>query len=519
MIKQQVLYPALKIFGFDFAGSFVTVYNNQKTNEPSPDSIFNKKIISEYDSDATFKDSAYWSNVRPVPLVEEEIRDYAEKDSLRKRLEAPEYRDSMRRRSNRFRAGALILNGYSYHARESRFTLQTNSLLTGLVNYNTIEGVNIAPKFYTGYRIDSSNFLHGTFALRYGVSNTHFNAIGRISYLRQRKDWRGRYWSAGLEAGKYVFQFNPNNPLDAMYNTISTLLYRRNYLKLYERWNGYLYFTQNLGTGFWWDVRAGFQRRIPLRNTTDFSFAQEGKGGFTENMPPEFASYTWERHNAVTAKLSVSYQPGYTYIKYPDYLQSNRSRLPVFTATYEKGFSGLFNSRVNFDKWRFAVRDEIGLRLLGSFSYNVATGGFLNTRYVNIPDLNHINGNQLTVASPYLESFQLAPYYLYSNQEPLYGEAHVEWALKGFITNKIPLLRQLRWYLITGANAYYVNDQLYHAEAFVGLDNVGYDKFRMFRIDFVQCWNSMNMHTSAIRLGLSTSGLLRVNIGDRDGAW
>ena len=249
VIKQQVLYPTIKIFGFDFAGSFVTVYNDQKANQPAPDSIFNEKIVSEYDRNANKKDTAYWVNARPVPLLEDEHKDYFIKDSLRLIFEDPHYKDSMRRRANRFKPQAMLINGYHYTGKGEQFYLRTNALLTGLANYNTIEGLNISPKFFTSYRIDSTHSLTGTFALRYGFENTHFNAIGRINYIQSRKDWLGKYWSVGVEAGKYVFQFNPNNPLQALYNTISTLFYRKNYLKIYERWNGNLYFTKNQGTG------------------------------------------------------------------------------------------------------------------------------------------------------------------------------------------------------------------------------------------------------------------------------
>ena len=519
IIKQQVLYPTLKIFGFDLVGSFVTVYNDQKVNEPAPDTIFNDKIISEYDKTATKKDTTYWTAVRPIPLMEDETKDFVVKDSLRIRFEDPHYKDSIRRRGNRFRPGSLLMSGYDYRGKENKLYLRTNALLTGLVNYNTIEGINIAPKFMGSYRIDSSNYLIGALALRYGVENTHFNAIGRINYQHRDKEWIGRSWSIGVEAGKYVFQFNPNNPLEGLYNTISTLFYRKNYLKIYERWNGNLYFTRNTGTGLRWGGRLSFQQRIPLANSTDFSFAKSDVGGFTENMPTEFKTYTWEEHNAVLAKLYVSYQPGYTYTRYPDYMMPHSSEFPTFTLTYEKGIPNILNSKTDFDKWRFSIRDDIGLKLLGSFSYNVATGGFLSTKYVSIPDLNHINGNQLTLASPYLESFQLAPYYMYSNKESLYGEAHVEWYLKGFLTNKIPLLRQLRWYLVTGANAYYVNENLYHTEAFVGIDNLGYDKFRVFRLDFVQSWNGLNQTFSGIRIGINTSSFVRVNLSDTNGEW
>lgn len=519
VIKQQVLFPTIKIFGFDLTGDFVTVYDNQKVNEAVPDTVFDKKVVSEYDKKANKKDTSYWTDVRPIPLLEDEQKDYIKKDSLRILFESPEYKDSIRRVGNKPNAMSAIVNGYDYTGKGSHFTLHTNALLTGLVNYNTIEGVNVAPKFFLGYEIDSFSRLYGAVAMRYGFENRHFNSIGKVNYLHGKRGWLGNYWSVGVEAGKYVFQFNPHNPLSGLYNSISTLFYRKNYLKLYERWEGKIMFLKDYGTGFKWGGDIGFQKRMPLYNVSDFSFAKSDIGGFTENIPSEFKSYKWEPHNATLARLWVSYQPGFTYTRYPDFMMAHKSKYPVFTLTYEKGIPDILESKVDFDKWRFDIRDDVGLKLLGSLSYHLATGGFLNTKYVSIPDLNHLNGNQLTLAAPYLESFQLAPYYTYSNHASLYGEGHVEWYLKGFLTNKIPLFRQLRWYAVTGGNAYYVNKDLYYMEAFVGIDNLGYDKLRIFRLDFVQSWNNLHQTFSGIRIGINTSSLIRIDLDDREGEW
>jgi hypothetical protein len=113
----------------------------------------------------------------------------------------------------------------------------------------------------------------------------------------------------------------------------------------------------------------------------------------------------------------------------------------------------------------------------------------------------------------------LAPYYQLSNKEDIYGEAHLEWYLRGFLTNKVPVLRQLRWYLVAGTNAYYANDNLYQLEAYVGIDNFGYDKFRMLRIDFVHGWNSLDQELWAIKIGISKSSILRFNLSETNGEW
>src|SRR5690606_14550914 len=99
--------------------------------------------------------------------------------------------------------------------------------------------------------------------------------------------------------GKYIFQYNPYNPIAPLFNSISSLLYRKNYLKIYERWNAILHAERNFGNGLKMVGQLGFQQRIPLQNTTDFTYAKGDVGGFTENFPPELKTYPWEKHNAI----------------------------------------------------------------------------------------------------------------------------------------------------------------------------------------------------------------------------
>jgi hypothetical protein len=168
---------------------------------------------------------------------------------------------------------------------------------------------------------------------------------------------------------------------------------------------------------------------------------------------------------------------------------------------------GILDSKTDFDKWRFSITDDVSLKLMGNLSYNIAAGGFLNSNYVSLPDLMHITDNQIVLASPYLKSFQLAPYYKYSNSESIYGELHLEYYMKGLLTNKLPLLRQAKWYLVLGTNSLYMGQNKYYTEAFAGIDNLGYKWFRFLRLDFVQSWDSNNNSMTGIRIGLNVNGL------------
>jgi len=281
-------------------------------------------------------------------------------------------------------------------------------------------------------------------------------------------------------------------------------------LKIYERWDASGFVRRNYGDGLSWMLKMSYQQRLPLQNTTDYSIIKGNEDGYTPDVPAHLlqAATAWEKNNAALIYASVSFKPGITYTQYPDYKVANGSTWPRFTVTYDKGIPGIFNSVSNFDKWRFTVADEVHLRLLGNVKYNFAFGGFLNSAYVSIPDLMHLYGNRgVGYASPYLQSFQFAQFYDFSNKEPFYGEGHIEYHLNGLLSNKIPLLRQASYYLLFGGNAFYARQGDYYTEAFVGIDNIGWKLARPLRIDFVQSWDSYMGHNSGIRFGLNLPGV------------
>lgn len=507
IIKSQVQYPTLKLFGMDFTANFVAVYDNQKVNEPLPENLFDDKIISSYDKSAKKRDTNYWVESRALPLEDDEKNDYQKRDSLYAKYTSPEYRDTVRRRGNKFTVGKPILGGYSYNSKKYKHHFATNSLLGGMLSYNTVEGIVVSPKFWWDYRIDTGKTINTVVGTRYGISNTHFNTYGRISYTAKDKNWRGRLWTIGVEGGKYVFQYNPRNTVTPLYNTVTTLLYGRNYMKLYERWTGAAFVERKYGNGFSWRVKTGFQKRLPLTNTAFFSFAGTDKEMFIPNVPPTLQGQLWEEHNAALLKVSLSYQPGVTYIQYPDFLSPQQSIWPVFGIEYEKGIPGIFNSKTDFDKWRLSAIDYVNMKLLGSIEYNIAIGGFLNKNYVSLPDMMHVADNRLLIAAPYLNSFQMAPYYQYSNTSDLYGEVHLEYNMNGLLTNKLPLLRRARWNLVTGTNTLLLSNKDYYTEIYVGVDNLGYKIFRFLRVDLVKTWDNYNNSMIGIRIGLDTSVL------------
>ncbi|HEU0136620.1 MAG TPA: DUF5686 family protein, partial [Flavobacterium sp.] len=103
-------------------------------------------------------------------------------------------------------------------------------------------------------------------------------------------------------------------------------------------------------------------------------------------------------------------------------------------------------------------------------------------------------------ADRYLNVFNLLPYYSSSTNDS-YLEIHAEHNDKGYIMNKIPLLNKLQSTLNIGYHNLSVPDRNPYHEFTIGLDNLGFGKFRMFRIDYVKAYQH-GYQTDGIIFGL-----------------
>ncbi|HYE53214.1 MAG TPA: DUF5686 and carboxypeptidase regulatory-like domain-containing protein [Chitinophagaceae bacterium] len=494
VIKTQVIYPAIKFLGFDAHGSFVNVYSKFDTDPLFPNKYFNSTLLKVYEG-ANKKPANYWDTVRPVPLLQEEIVDYHKKDSLEQVRKDPRYLDSLDRKNNKLTVMNLLVSGQSFSKRKARSSISIDPVIQS-IQFNTVEGwvLNMRASWFKRLDTQSRRSINIVPVLRYGFSNRHFNPSLTFTYNYGKK-----YASSiSVSGGKRVFQFNNANPISPLTNTISSLFRERNHAKLYEAWTGRINYAKGVGEGVTVFGGVQYQDRMPLENTTDYSVVNAKNRQYTPNHPVDLVTANITRHQAFTANIGASWRPGSRYIEMPDRKINIGSKYPTFVLNFTKGIKGVLGSDIDYAKWRFGVSDDLNLKLGGTFKYNLAAGGFLQKDSINIPDLQHFNGNQVTRLATPLSSFQLLPYYRYSNTSKLFLEAHAEHHFNGLLTNKIPLFRKLNWHLVGGANAFYVNRSTSYIEAFAGIENI----LKILRVDFVWGFEYGRPSTAGIRIGI-----------------
>lgn len=505
-ISSQVIYPAIKIFGFDAYGSFVNIYSNFDPEPTFDKKTFNNTMLKYTDS-SNKKSSDYWEKTRPVPLMADEIKDYKRKDSLELARKDPHYLDSLERIRNKITVMNLFLLGQSFHSERKKNTTSFPPL-TEIVAFNPAEGWVINPSISWRKKLDTISFSRRSITvmpnLRYGFANKHFNPYLTLGYIYGKK----YATSISLSGGKRVFQFNNNSPIGERGNTISSLLSEENRIKSYEA----IYFRGSLkkefGNGFSFLTGFQYQDRTPLENRTNYTWKNKADKEYTPNYPNELISKNITQHQVFVTVIGFTWQPGSRYIELPDRKINIGSKYPVFSTEFTKGFKNVFGSDESFSKWKMGVNGNLNFKLQGKLRYRLGIGGFIDTgSKVQVPDYNHFNGNISTLATEYLNSFQLLPIYQFSNKSRFYSLVHIEYNLKGFLTNKIPGIRKLNLYLVTGANGFYINGNKNYYEIFAGFDNI----FKQLRVDFVQSYLNGKPWQNGIRIGFSRLGVRRAD--------
>ncbi|MEP6926816.1 MAG: DUF5686 and carboxypeptidase regulatory-like domain-containing protein [Ginsengibacter sp.] len=505
-VKNQVLHFNFKQLGIDAAGDFVNVYSKYNLEPGFAKNYFNRVFI-KYDTAVNKKTKAYWDSIRPVPLEPEEIKDYAIKDSIYeiRKDSVVQNIDTLKKKQGKLKLSEVFLSGVNrtHYSKTNTYQYEVDPLLKAL-QYNTVEGVVINPSFTISKFVKRWKSNVGFITdVRYGFNNNHFNGWAGLNFSSRDFDIDKKYnqESFFIAGGKRVSQFFKESAIDGFGNSIGTLLYGRNDMKIYENYFAKTGFSKKFESGAGILIEGEYEDRIPLDNTTDFILNKKYRDRFTPNYP-EILPSQFLPHQAVILHASLSIKPGQKYIEFPHSKIAIGSKYPTLTLDYTKGFKNIFGSDVDFDKWSFTVADNVNLKLAGSVKYALMLGGFLNTKSLFIQDYRHFYGNISHIAKEYVRTFQLAPYYGFSNASSFFAELHFEHHFNGLLTNKIPILKKLNWNFVDGTNALYINSHTKYAEVFAGLENI----FKLFRVDVVGGFQNGRKPIYTYRIGFD--GLL-----------
>lgn len=478
----------------------VTEPEEIKPEEQQPihdEKLFSREVLV-VDKDANTRDSAYWAEIRPVPLTQEEVLDYQKKDSLEVIRESKVYQDSLDRIRNKPTIGNFFIRGYTYRNSYEKVSLNFDPLFsitggTSIVQYNTVEGMVADVRVAYNKRFDDRRNYTIEPAVRYGFSNEKLNAKLRLAYTYNAI----KRSSVSLDGGRYVEQINNLNPISPFVNTLYTLFRERNYMKLYQRDFILAGYRSELVNGLFANIGLEYAHRMPLENTTNYSFRESADKGFSSNVPvnAELQDASFTAHEAFTASFNFTIQPGQTYISRPDRKINLGSEYPTIGIGYRTGIKAL-GGDVKYGTAAMRISDDISFGLFGSSTYSIQGGTFWGKEGMRLMDYKHFNGNRTIFAGVY-NGFQLLDYYRYSTNNN-YLEGHFEHHFNGFIFNKIPLFRKLKWQEVVSLNYLNTKESRNYLELGLGIEHI----FKVIRVDFVTSFQEGQKARAGIMVGL-----------------
>ncbi|MDY0781305.1 DUF5686 and carboxypeptidase regulatory-like domain-containing protein [Tenacibaculum sp. IB213877] len=469
------------LFGFNVNGRFSASYANYDFNPNYTENTFGKEILY-FEEGATKKDSVYWNKLRTVPLTLEEKQDYKIKDSIGIVKKSKKYLDSVDTKNNKFKLLSPIL-GYSYNNSYEKWRINYDGLLEN-INFNTVQGFNTTAKIGFSKRInDKGNSYQISSNFNYGFSDKRLRPSIYFNKTWNNFDRPVLNFSGGVT----VNQFDDRNPISNFYNSLYSLIGKRNYAKYYEKAFAKVDFSKEISTGFRLYTSLEYTNRKPLSNTTDYSFFNRDRTYESNNpIDPNSITPVFDEHSLFKTQIAAVINPGSKYISYPDSKYTVRNRkFPTVTLGYRKTF-GSGSSELHSDMVFSRLNQNFYLGNFGAFSYNARGGMFFNQKDIPFMDYYHPLANEIDLApKDRLNSFYLLPYYQLSTNDK-YAELHTEHNFEGFLLGKIPLINKLDFHTVIGYKNYFSAGRKPYNEYSVGLTNIGWGKWRFLRVDYVQ---------------------------------
>lgn len=409
-------------------------YEKQEQKQQKEPEVISDNTFT-IDSGAYKKDSTYWSEVRPVPLTEIEVKGYQKMDSLATVERKKEEGDTTKASKHKGFQPWDILIGDSYKAgKHANFKIHFP-----VPSFNTVDGWNFVYKVSYGTILQDTNRTRLTItpAFRYAFSRKV--ASGYLDLSLRNKNYR-----LNVQGGRYIRQYNADEPILPLVNAFTTLLMEKNLMKIYERdyvdvdyqyqINPYV----NISTDWSWAERR------ELQNTTNYKWVERNKiEGYTPNAPAsdELGDTSFPVHRAFVGSVAVTARPWLKYTIRNGRKNEVPNSSPMFKIEYRRAFPDVFGSDIEYDQLEVGARHRVSVGVRGNLDFYLRAGMFFNTDAMYFMDYKHFLGNQTPfITSDPVGSFRLLDYYRFSTADK-YFSGNVHYQFRKFLVTNIPLVR------------------------------------------------------------------------------
>ncbi len=378
---------------------------------------------------ARLRDRDYWDRNRPVPLTVDELDSFEEATP-----------DSTDQEAGRRKPGIArkIILGSQYKLGE-HWSLQHGGLIgTSSYEFNTVDGFRIPQTFSLNYRPEGGK--------RLSISNTTAYAFARKRWLSEAAVSYSydpfRRASITLAGGRATSDFNHEHGIPPMFNTVTSLYFVQNFLKVYEKDFLHMHHRIDLTNGLVFEAGVEYAHRRSLDNNSDFSFLNPLDNTYTANIPVRSGldGPRVESHHAAIVDVGLHLTPRHYYRLAGKRKVMLYSPFPTFSVVYKGGLDGLWDGETRFGQLEASVEQTFNLQLIGQFSYRMAAGRFFNNENMFFADYKHFHASPLWVkATNNIDMFRTMAFYEYSTNDA-YAQTHVQYDHARILLKRLPFL-------------------------------------------------------------------------------
>jgi hypothetical protein len=414
--------------------SLVKEYEKQELKRQKEPEVISD-VSFTVDSAAYKKDSAYWAQLRPIPLTREEVKGYQKSDSVAAIDRKKEEGDTLKPSKHKGFQPWDLLIGDSYKvSKHSNFRIHFP-----MPGFNTVEGWNFVYKVSFGTILQDTNRTRLTItpAFRYAFSRKV--ASGNLKFAVRNKRSR-----LEVEGGRYVKQYNADQPILPIVNDFTTLFMEKNLMKLYERRYVDLLYRRKINNFVNVTTTWSWMKRHELLNTSDFKLIdRKSIEDYTPNRPVnvELDDTGFDDHEALTGAISIAARPWLKFRIRNGHKSEIDNSSPTLLLEYRKGFRDILSSDIDFNQLELGARHNFKVGIRGRVDLALRAGTFLNADRMYFMDYKHFLGNQtpFSTTDP-VGSFRLLDYYTLSTADK-YFVGNVHYQFRKFLATTIPLVR------------------------------------------------------------------------------
>jgi|GEM_PF-354946 len=373
------------------------------------------------------------------------------------------------------------------------------------------------------------------------VQNTHFNTVqGWESSLIAYKNFPGnlvlkasinygftdqvlrptigiwktlsRQSSLFASIGNKINQFNNSPAIVPRANTIGSLFFEDNFAKLYE--SNFFYFDYLFSK----NIKKAtltikntllLARNNALKNKSSQYFFNDQEDSYFSNnpiFPRDYTQNAFNNFNQISHEINVQFSSisGTNNAHKQSALLGLRTALPFnissplapvvlleakkFSAANILAYENLLKPYAPYIMIVLQHKQLIEFNKIGHLSSFIQFGSFIKEKDIPFTDFKHFNGNQTKVVrGEYTEVFNLLPYYEMSTDSS-FTQWHIEHNFKGFLLDKIPLIKKLDWESIISLKRLMRSGKIPYTEVAFGIGNIGFTNNKILRLEYVQSY-------------------------------